>query len=468
MFIGRFRPLRSFAGAFILGSAAVVFGSYSGAEARTTEQTAISEGTRVQSTKDASSPGSPAKPGGRSLASAASTSSPAQSANAVQSLSLSTLLDFAQQRSFTMQQFDARVAGAAARLTGAGKLMNPVASVGGHFGKNAAGADEDYILSQTFELGDKRRQRARAAGAERDAASFDRMSAAAELANSVKAAYFEAQRADAARQLAQSALDNAKKFAQSAEIQFNAGDVPRTQVTRSRIEQNRAEQALAVAETDRANRFSTLRSLAHMPDATVFELADPLAFVPVDYHLQDLRAFAVSHRPDLQSVQRQRASKEALLHGTRAQSQPDLFIEGRHSDIDPAVGGSTLRFGLLFPLLDFGRNRADSDSAKAAIAEQDAVISETKRIALLEVETAFRNLQAARANVKSFRSGRLDSSKELVDLAQLGYSSGANTFLELLDAQQVYRSEQTDYTRALADYNVALAALERAVGGRLP
>jgi hypothetical protein len=32
----------------------------------------------------------------------------------------------------------------------------------------------------------------------------------------------------------------------------------------------------------------------------------------------------------------------------------------------------------------------------------------------------------------------------------------------------VYRNEQTDYTRALADYNIALAALERAVGGQLP
>jgi outer membrane protein TolC len=406
-------------------------------------------------------------PGAQSAGAAQTQSPPAPAAN-VQSLSLAAALANAQQRSFTGQQFDARFAGAAARLTGAGKLMNPVLSIGGHFGKNAAGTDEDYILSQTFELGDKRRQRVRAAAAEKDAASYDRMAASNDLVNSVKSAYFEAQRADAARQLAQAALDNAKKFAQSAEIQFTAGDVPRTQVTRSKIEQNRAEQALAVAETERSNRFAALRSLMHLPESQAFDLADPLAFVPVSYRLEDLLPYATAHRPDLQSAQKLRASKEAQLHGTRAQSQPDLFVEGRHSDIDPSTGGSTLRFGLLFPILDFGRNRADASSAKAAVTEQDAVIAETRRTALLEVETAFRNLQSARTAVESFRAGRLDSSKELLDLAQLGYSRGANTFLELLDAQQVYRNEQTDYTRALADYNVALAALERAVGGKLP
>src|SRR5947209_3987496 len=91
-----------------------------------------------------------------------------------ESITLAAAVRFARERSFTGRQYDARVAGAAARLTGAGKLMNPVASVVGHFGKNAAGTDEDYILSQSFELGDKRRQRVRAAAAERDAATFDR------------------------------------------------------------------------------------------------------------------------------------------------------------------------------------------------------------------------------------------------------------------------------------------------------
>ena len=433
-------------------------------EAQTATQTTGAQ-SQAGSTPAATAGQAPSAP--QPAAGAAGQPAPPAGTN-LQALSLINALTYAQQRSFVSQQYDARVTGAAARLTGAGRLINPVLSIGGHFGQNAAGTDEDYILSQSFELGDKRRQRVLAASAERDAASLDRQAAQNDLVYNVRSAYYEAQRADAARQLAQNALDNARKFAQAAELQFTAGDIPRSQVTRSRIEQNRAEQTLTIADTERANRFATLRSLIHLPDSATFDLADTLSFSPVTYTLADLQAFALAHRPDLQSAQKLRASREALLHSARVQSQPDLFIEARHANIDPAQGGDTLRFGLLFPLLDFGRNRADAASAKAAVTEQEAVIAESRRTALLDVETAYRNLQQARQTVESFRGGRLDSSRELLDQAQIGYSRGANTFLELLDAQQVYRNEQTDYTRALADYNIALAALQRAVGGQLP
>ncbi len=403
---------------------------------------------------------------GQADGSAGRTASPPAAAGTP--LSLAGALGLAQQRGFTPQQYDARVSGAAARLTAAGRLMNPVLSVAGHVGQNAAGTDEDYILSQSFELGDKQRQRVLAARAERDAAAYDRLAALNDLAFSVRSSYYEALRADANLQLAQTALDNAHKFAQAAQDQFTAGDVPRAQVTRSRIEESRATQALAVAQTERSNRLAALRSLVHLPDTATFTLTDTLTFAPADYEVPALHALALSRRPDLQSAQRVRAGREAALHGSRSQSQPDLFVEARHANIDPAQGGDTLRIGLLFPLFDFGRNRADAASAKSAVAEQDAVIAEGRRTALLEVETAFRNLQQARQTVEAFRGGRLDSSRELLEQAQVGYSHGANSFLELLDAQQVYRNEQTDYTRALADYNIALAGLQRAVGGQLP
>lgn len=383
-------------------------------------------------------------------------------------LSLPDAIRMAQERSYTSQQYDARAVGAGARAAGAGKLLNPVISIAGHFGNNAAGTDEDYLISQSFELGDKRNQRIRAARADREAATTDRLAARNDLVFSVQSAYYEAQRAESEYQLAQNALTNAQKFAEAARLQFTAGDVARSQVTRSRIEQSRAEQALTVAETERSNRLAALRSLLHMPESGPIKLGTDLAFTPVNFKLSDLTAYALAHRPDLQSDMSLLASKEALLHSSRAQSQPDLFVEARHSNIDPTLGGNTLRIGVLFPFIDYGRNRADSASARAAVVEQEAILSEARRVALLEVETAYRNLEQARRTIESFQGGRLNDSRELVDQAQIGYAQGANTFLELIDAQQVYRAEQTDYTRALAAYNIALAALQRSLGGQLP
>ena len=399
--------------------------------------------------------------------STAGTQTPPAAANA-QPFLLTDALNLAQSRSFVSQQYDARVAGAAARITSAGALLNPVFSIGAHVGKNTGGTDEDYLISETFELGDKARQRLRAARADREASLLDRQQARNDLVFNVQSAYFEAQRAEAERGLAQNALDNARKFAETAQLQFTAGDVARSQVVRSRIEQNRAEQALATAETERLNRLAALRSLARMQESVAFTLDGTLPFAPKTYSLPDLETYALAHRPDLLSSQRTRESREAALHGAKAQSQPDLFVEARHGNIDVTQGGNSARAGLLFPLADFGRSRSDVTVARAALSEQEAVIAESRRVALLDVDTAYRNLDQARRTVESFQGGRLNNSRELLDMAQVGYAQGANTFLELLDAQQVYRTEQTDYTRALAAYNIALAALQRAVGGTLP
>jgi outer membrane protein TolC len=101
------------------------------------------------------------------------------------------------------------------------------------------------------------------------------------------------------------------------------------------------------------------------------------------------------------------------------------------------------------------------------VAAQQATLDEALRVARLEVETAFNDLVRARKVVDSFETGRLQRAEQLLNMAQTGYSKGADSYLEVLDAQRVYLSEETDYARALASYNIAVATLERAVGGKL-
>ncbi len=385
-------------------------------------------------------------------------------------LSLVEAMRLAQQHSPLLQGATARVAGAEARIRGAGVPPNPSLSVGPHFGDSdsTGGTDEDYLLTQTFELGDKQRQRLHAARAEREAARAERLGTGSDLGFEVQSAYFESLRADAERQLAADALATAQAFAKAAETQFQAGAVARSNVVRSQIEQTRAEQALVAAETERANRYAALRSLTGVAEDSDLTLTDALTFTPATYRLPDLQILALRQRPDLQAAQHLRTAREADLHGARAQSQPDLFLEARHSTIDPAKGGNSLHVGLLFPLFDLGRNRADAQAAQAALQEQEAALAEALRTARLEVETAFRNLEQAQREVQSFQAGRLARAKELLDMAQTGYDKGATSYIELLDAQQVYRSEQTDYARALADFNIAKAALQRAIGAAPP
>lgn len=383
-------------------------------------------------------------------------------------LSLRDALAMAQANHPLARGAQARLEGAEARLRAARARLNPTLSLAQPFGSTSTGGfDEGVLVTQTLESAGKRGPRTRAAQAERDAAQSQRAGTGVDLASQVAAAYFEALRAGGDQTLATAALTAAQTFRDAAQTQFQAGDVARSNVVRAEVEAARADSALTQGRADRDNRLSELKSLVGLPDNAAIVLTDALDFAPATYDAQALRDLAMLRRDDLKAARLLRAAREANVQGARAENKPDLFVEGRRTDLG-VQSGTSVRVGVTLPIFDFGRNRAGVGEARAAVSEQQAALDESTRGALLEVDTALRSFQAAQQAVQTFKTGRLERARELLDMAQIGYQQGANSYLELLDAQNIYRAEQVDYGRALAAWNIARAALERAVGGQLP
>lgn len=380
-------------------------------------------------------------------------------------LSITDAIKLAQAHSPTTREALAHVAGASSQIRAARAPQNPMLGLGHGFGSDTGGLDEDMLLTQVLPVPGKRQPAIKAAQLEHQAALSDQADSTLDLIFAVKSAYYEALRADEGYQLASDTLAVTKKFAELAQVQYQAGDVPRSNTVRSDIETSRAQQELDAAETERTECYNTLKSITGEPDQATLALTDKLSFAPVDYDLADLQNRALNNRPDLRAAKLQCESLSESVKGARAQWIPDPFVEARHSTLNSLTGGSSIRIGIALPFVDLGGNRANVDTAKAAVSEQQARLDEQTRVARLEVENAYHSLGKARRAVESFQTGRLSRAKELLDMAQTGFEKGAASYLELLDAQQVYRNEQADYTRALADYNIAAADLLRAVGG---
>ena len=391
--------------------------------------------------------------------------------NAPISLSLAETARLAEARSRTVQAANARITAAEARVSAASRLPNATLGLAQPYGSSATGGfDEGVFLSQTVELPGKVGPRKAAATQERTAAFAGGQGTRLDTVLSAQLAYIECLRADSEAAQAQISLDTAKKFTETAQIQFQAGDVPRSAVLRSQIEQARTEQILSVALTDRENRYLTLRSLLALPLDTPLTLTDALKSDDKIIALDAARTAALTRRPELLSARALVAARQADVRAAKSQRLPDVIVEGRRATLDPHRSGeSSIRFGVAFPLFDNGRIGAETRAADAANREQTALLQEAERTTLLEVETAFREREQARLTVTTFEgaTGRLAKAKELLEMAQIGYTRGGNGSLEIIDAQRTYQSEQIEYLRALAAYRSATAQLERATGGTL-
>jgi outer membrane protein len=81
----------------------------------------------------------------------------------------------------------------------------------------------------------------------------------------------------------------------------------------------------------------------------------------------------------------------------------------------------------------------------------------------LEVRQAFLDLGKAEKNIEAAESA-LNTAKEAYRQAKARYRAGEGTNTDVLDVRTALSRAEANHTQALFDYNVALAALNRAVG----
>ncbi len=391
----------------------------------------------------------------------------AQASNPIP-LSLNQAISRAIRLNPLVKEYKFALKGAQAVLVGAGVPQNPTLSLAQHVGKNTGGLDEDFLVTQTYPLGDRLRQQTYAAKDGITSAQNLLQNTQADLTASASTDYYAALQTTAQLKLAQYVLDYTKKFASATLIEFQAGTAPKSNVLRSNIAVAQATQTVTQAEAAQKNAISALCSLIGLPCDTPLKLTDSLEQASYAASLESLQNFALQNRADLQSARNVKLADTANLHLARTLNDPDLFLEIRHTPLFDYPAGNSIRLGILFPILDYGTQRSSVESAQAALDQQQSQIDILKQRIDLEVTTAYNNLLAARKSVDAYQNGELTQTKDLLDMVQLGYSRGANSYLELLDAQQAYQTEQTNYINALASYDIDLALLKKAEGGELP
>ena len=355
-----------------------------------------------------------------------------------------------------------RLRGGEAHLRGARSGPNPELTLQHGVGRDTGGLDEDVVVTQLFELGGKRRFRTLTAEGERQRAAAELEVARLELAYQVRLAYLAALEGQALRDQAAQYVRLAERFREAAKAQFDAGEVPRTQVNRSEIEVAAREQVRDEAAAELETRLTALKSLVGIPYTTSVAVPAELTAPPVEPALETWRTVAFS-RPEVQVARAEIAARQAAVRMAGAARVPDLFVTGTHASVEQWPRNS-VRAGFTFPVLDRGLLRSQKDEAKALASASEAELRERVRTVEQELQTAYDQLIRATGRLQRYRSGQLERVKELAELAQTGYEAGLTSYLEVLDAQRAQNEAQAGYYRALADASRARLALERAAG----
>ena len=268
--------------------------------------------------------------------------------------------------------------------------------------------------------------------------------------------------------LNEESLDRLTEHLKNVEAQYNAGTVAKTDVLRSEVEKADAEQNLIIAKNSYELAISNLNNIISLPLDTELIVKDELKYQKYDKTLEDCITVALNNRPDLAqakaSVDIAKTNIKIAESGNKLTVAATASEKWNDSDF-PGTENNTWAIGISanYNLFDAGLTKAQVKGAGSELTKATEQLRQAKDGVQLEVRQAYLNMLEAEKRIDTSKVA-VTKGEEDYKIAQVRYSAGVGTNLDVIDSQVALTSAKTDYVQALYDYNTSRAKLDKAMG----
>jgi cobalt-zinc-cadmium efflux system outer membrane protein len=319
-----------------------------------------------------------------------------------------------------------------------------------------------YGISQTLELGGKRRKRIDAANANSDLAEGEFQMVVWQLTNDLKKKFYAVLLNEALLKLA---TENQKTFAETIKHTtelFEAGEISGLDLTRLEVEKLKFDTDVANSERDYELALRDLRvTLGGDYRAMDIQVAGAVDYYqPYEFSFAEMRDKALAARPDLKAAQLSERAADASIRLQDAQRIPDLTVGGGVDQVPSGTSTYNVGVGITLPV----SNRNQGERAKALIEKKKAQNQQqliTNQV-LSDVDKALVAFDIQKRRVELYRTGVLTKVNEIQNLTEFSLRAGESSTLELLDAIRTRRETLASFYQTLFDYQVSLLDLELA------
>ena len=294
-----------------------------------------------------------------------------------------------------------------------------------------------------------------------------------DLILAVKELYFEILRAEKISQVAEQSVRQLQEGVRVAQNFVQVGMRPKVDVLDAETRLGEAELQLIVANNDTGVAKARFNTVLRQPIDTSVAVVDILTTESYERSYESSQQIALQHRPELLEANKNVAIAEKEVTLVKSDYYPDVTLSAnyyRRGD-DPTVDGSDfvdrenwdIVAGATWTFFEWGKTRYATNQQRARLRQAQESLEQIKDGILLEVKTAFLSVQAAERGIR-VAAKSVESAEENFRISQERYKEQVATATEILDAQTRLTQARTNYTNALVVFNLARAALVRAMG----
>ncbi len=328
-----------------------------------------------------------------------------------------------------------------------------------------SGYGERYVgISQTIPFPGRRYLQSRIAREESNQVLMDLELVRMDVAYQVKEAFYGFLLAREQLDYANRNLELTRNFLDMTELKFAAGDVARVDVIRARVEMATATNAVRTAENEVRLARGALNFLMGRRASAPLEVEGKLRMPLGSPELEEMTEYALTSRPEVRQV------NFAIEQETLTKRQgylgylPDFDVGASRHQIPGETNTWDVTLSVALPLYFWQPARGEIAEAEANLRAREDEARHLANAVALEVEEAFVSLTAAAAQIRLFEEEILPQAEEAYEMYQFSYEQGEIGGMELIQARRTLNDARTSYADALFNYDVARAAMDRAVG----
>ena len=201
-----------------------------------------------------------------------------------------------------------------------------------------------------------------------------------------------------------------------------------------------------------------LRALVGVQLPENFEVTEqPHVFMPPS-PLAEVRDEVLKTNPELQRTRAERQQLDRKLSEEKALRFPKFALRA-DQDQDPEWRSKRVGLAMNLPLWDWRGGPVGEAAAK--LSQTDNQLAYQEFSLLQSLESAYQQYGIANAQVVALEGGIVRHAADALRIAELAYKAGEKNFLEVMDAQRVYRAARNELITAQFELASAWSEIER-------
>lgn len=289
-----------------------------------------------------------------------------------------------------------------------------------------------------------------------------------EIINMVKNAYFDLFMNYKEIELNQESLEFLKALSAIAEAKYVVGEIMQEDVFKIHSEIAKISNNIANLKQENLAKQTKLNALLNREPESI--LGEPILEESLYFNndIKHLYLLTLENNPELlifsYAIERNKFAKSLAKKSFFPDLMAELTLRGVTSG---AIGAWDLMLAFSMPLWFWTKQRYEVKEAIANLEEAQAVYQAMKNKALSETKDLATKIEIAKNKINLYKHTQIPILESSIQSSLSSYKSGKGDIMMLIDSERMLIEARMDYYKALVEYNMSLADLERATGGNL-